>query len=202
MKNMRKVLSMVLALVMILSLSVTASATGTTPRVDVAIKNSSGSVTKSFSISANAGDSLYAVVDGYGGADWETVSDYYDPSQTHEALTEFEGKSSTPLDTTEGSADLAAVKTALSAQGYSDEVINAIAWRTGTNAGYGLISSTTDGTTTTYTYVYAGYDWTYSSDLNGDIWTYMCCYNLSAGEVVSLTYGFNISVFNSTNLIP
>lgn len=45
MKNMRKVLSMVLALVMILSLSVTASATGTTPRVDVAIKNSSGAVT-------------------------------------------------------------------------------------------------------------------------------------------------------------
>lgn len=202
MKNMRKVLSMVLALVMILSLSVTASATGTTPRVDVAIKNSSGAVTSSFSIPANAGDSLYAVVDGYGGADWETVSDYYDPSQTHEALTEFEGKRSTPLDTSENSADLAAVKTALSAQGYSDEVINAIAWRTGTNAGYGLISSTTSGTTTTYTYVYAGYDWTYSSDLNGTIWTYMCCYNLSAGEVVSLTYGFNISVFTSEKLIP
>ncbi len=203
MKNMRKVLSLVLALVMILSLSVTASATETTPRVDVAIKTSSGAVTESFSIPANAGDSLYAVVDDYDGtADWETVSDYYNPSQTHEALTEFEGKSSTPLDTTEGSADLAAVKTALSAQGYSDEVINAIAWRTGTNAGYGLISSTTSGTTTTYTYVYAGYDWTYSSDLNGEIWTYMCCYNLSAGEVVSLTYGFNVSVFNSTNLIP
>lgn len=202
MKNMRKVLSMVLALVMILSLSVTASATGTTPRVDVAIKTSSGAVTKSFSIPANVDDSLYDVVHGYGGDDWETVSDYYDPSETHQALTEFEGKKSTPLDTTEGSADLAAVKTALSAQGYSDEVINAIAWRTGTNAGYGLISSTTNGTTTTYTYVYAGYDWTYSSDLNGEIWTYMCCYDLSAGEVVSLTYGFNISVFNSTNLIP
>ena len=202
MKNMRKVLSMVLTLVMILSLSVTASATGTTPRVDVAIKTSSGAVTKSFSIPANVDDSLYDVVHGYGGDDWETVSDYYDPSETHQALTEFEGKKSTPLDTTEGSADLAAVKTALSAQGYSDEVINAIAWRTGTNAGYGLISSTTNGTTTTYTYVYAGYDWTYSSDLNGEIWTYMCCYDLSAGEVVSLTYGFNISVFNSTNLIP
>ena len=202
MKNMRKVLSMVLALVMILSLSVTASATGTTPRVDVAIKTSSGAVTKSFSIPANVDDSLYDVVHGYGGDDWETVSDYYDPSETHQALTEFEGKKSTPLDTTEGSADLAAVKTALSAQGYSNEVINAIAWRTGTNAGYGLISSTTNGTTTTYTYVYAGYDWTYSSDLNGEIWTYMCCYDLSAGEVVSLTYGFNISVFNSTNLIP
>ena len=202
MKNMRKVLSMVLALVMILSLSVTASATGTTPRVDVAIKTSSGAVTKSFSIPANVDDSLYDVVHGYGGDDWETVSDYYDPSETHQALTEFEGKKSTPLDTTEGSADLAAVKTALSAQGYSNEVINAIAWRTGTNASYGLISSTTNGTTTTYTYVYAGYDWTYSSDLNGEIWTYMCCYDLSAGEVVSLTYGFNISVFNSTNLIP
>lgn len=202
MKTTSRILSMVLALVMVFSLSVTAFATETTPRVDVAIKTSSGAVTESFSIPANVGDTLYAVVDSHGDADWDTVSDYYDPNKTHEALIEFAGKRSAPLDSSENSADLAAVKTALKAQGYSDEVIDSITWRSGTNAGYGLIGSTTSGTTTTYTYVYAGYDWTYSSNLNGEIWTYMCCYNLSANEVVNLTYGFNVSVFNSTNLIP
>lgn len=202
MKTTSRILSMVLALVMVFSLSVTAFATGVTPRVDVTVKSSTGATVKSFSITDNVtvGKSVYSVVNGYkaqGAAKWNTVTDYYDPNITHKALETYAGYTTRVLNTSDA-ADLARVRTEVKKQGYTDADVDGIVWLSGNYAGYGLLKETTSGTTTTYTYVYAGYAWTYSSSIQGEIWDYMCCYNLKANEVISLVYDFNVSVFPRT----
>lgn len=184
MKTTRRILSMVLALMMILSLSVTAFATET-PYIEVKIEG----VSEVKTYSATAGDTLYNAVDDTGLADWETVKDYYTPTKTHEAMISFNGKGS------EGIQNNDTDKAKLLEKGYNYDNIT---WLGDSHPGYGLISSVTNGETTTYTYIYAGYDWTYTSNIKGQIWDYMCCYTVSANEIITMTYAFNVSVWETT----
>jgi hypothetical protein len=183
MKHVKKVAALVLALVMALSLNLTVYASGAAPYVVVTIQPSDGS-SSTFTMTASAGETMQQVVNRHGTASWREVADYYDSELTHDALISFEGKSSTPIDITN-----AVDQGKLQAKGYNYANIT---WYDSL-PGYGLISY--DGTN--YTYIYAGYDWTYSSNLNAEIWSYMCCYTLSADEVVQLNYGFNVSVWTS-----
>lgn len=197
MKTTRRVLSLVLALMMFLSLSVTAFATEATPRVEGTIYNEDGTVT-TFELAANVGQSMYDVI-GETNAEWETVDDWNDPEVTHEAMISYRGKSSTPFDSSK-----AVDKTRLEAA-IEDPVnqitttidLDKVTWYTGTRQGYGLVSEVNG----VYTYIYGGYDWTYSSNYNTRIYDYMCCYNLSAGEVVQLVYGMTVAVWTTTTPI-
>ncbi len=64
-------------------------------------------------------------------------------------------------------------------------------------AGYGLISEVNG----VYTYIYAGFDWTYT--VNGNpVYDYMNEYNLSNGDVVVLTYSEQIVTWPQENPIP
>lgn len=200
MKTTRRILSMVLALMMILSLSVTAFATGADPIVNVNIKSCDGEVVASHTLKGAVDDTLMSVVDGSGTAQWKEVQDYYEPTETRYALTSLYEKGSQAVDT-DNAAEMAIVRAALLAEGYTDEQIDKIGWLTGENAAYGLIGTSTSGDETTYTYVYAGYDWSYSSNQTGDIWDYMCCYLLSENETVTLTYSFSAFSFPRTTPI-
>ena len=184
MKTTRRILSLLLVLAMIACLSVTAFAEGVTPRVEVTIQPNDGT-TSTFTIQASAGQTLYDAVRASGGAKWKTVADYYDSSKTHKVLTSYKGYASTPINTSN-----AVDQAKLSAKGYD---YSKITWYS-SRPGYGMISY--DGTT--YTFIYAGYDWTYSSNIHPTIYDYMCCYSIAANEVVHLNYEFNVSVWTST----
>lgn len=190
MKTTRRILSMVLVLMMVLSLSVTAFADGVTPRVEVTIQPSDGTTSTS-TLYGTEGQSLYNLLDDTNEADWETVNDYYQPGVTHEALVSYKGYASQGISNTEID------RAKLQAKGYS---YDSISWLGNSHPGYGLISTSTSGETTSYTYIYAGYDWTYKN-ADGEIWTYMCCYDLEADDVIQLTYAFGISVWTTTTPI-
>ncbi len=184
MKHVKKVVALVLALVMALSFNVMVYASGSAPYVNVTIQPRDGS-SSTFTLTASVGETMKQVLDRRGTATWTEVPDYYDSEMTHYALVSFEGYASTPIDIT-STVD----QGKLQAKGYNYADIT---WYDSL-PGYGLISY--DGTN--YTYIYAGYDWTYSSNLNSSIWDYMCCYTLSSDEIVELNYGFNVSVWTSS----
>ena len=118
--------------------------------------------------------------------DWNTVQDYYDATKTHSALASYGGFATTKFDST-----VARDRANLAKKGYN---YSTITWYTGALQGYGLIKQ--EGSN--YTYIYAGYDWTYSSNKSAQIWDYMCCYNVQADEVVELVYDFTVSVWTTT----
>lgn len=183
MKFVKRIVSVMLVLMLALSINVTVFADEATPRVDITIQPSDGSYSH-YSVSANVGQSMYSIVDSIGNANWTEVPDWENPEVIHEALVSLDGKASTPIN---GASEIDRNK--LLAKGYN---YNSITWYESL-PGYGLISNNDSG----YTYIYAGYDWTYSSNINPYIWDYMCCYNVSAGEVVQLTYDFTVSVWTS-----
>ena len=102
------------------------------------------------------------------------------------ALNGYGAYASTKFDST-----VARDRANLAKKGYN---YSTITWYTGALQGYGLIKQ--EGSN--YTYIYAGYDWTYSSNKSAQIWDYMCCYNVKADEVVELVYDFTVSVWTTT----
>ena len=120
--------------------------------------------------------------------DWKPVADYYNPSTIRYALNGYGAYASTKFD-----KNYAQDVKNLTDKKYD---VSKITWYTGAYQGYGLIDY--DETTGEYTYIYAGYDWTYSSNLSPQIWDYMCCYNVQATEVVQLVYEFTVSEWTTT----
>lgn len=201
MKTTSRILSMVLALVMVFSLSVTAFADSAPT---VIVKDGSKIIATITDLAA--GDSVADALTDYAKDNnieyhWDTVKDYYDPSLTHQALTSFDNKATRGInkDSTE---DMAKAVAGLEKLHYTAEEIAKVDWLTGANAGYGLIKTgvNTEGKTV-YTYAYAGYAWTYTDANNSEIWDYMCHYFLKDGEVITVSYDFNLTVFDTTNRI-
>lgn len=193
MKAPRRILSMVLALMMVLSLSVTAFADTETPYINVTVASSRSGQTASWTVDATTGESVKAALDGDSdhAKVWDPVQDYYDSTLTHSALASYGGYATTKFDST-----VARDRANLLKKGYN---YSAITWYTGALQGYGLISH--DETTGEYTYIYAGYDWTYSSNKSAEIWDYMCCYNMQSDEIVELVYDFTVSVWTTTTAL-
>ena len=189
MKMAKRILSLVLVLVMFASLSVTAFAdTPATPYINVTVKNSRSGATTSWTVAATTGASVKSALDAdtAHAIDWNTVQDYYDATKTHSVLASYGGFATTKFDST-----VARDRANLAKKGYN---YSTITWYTGALQGYGLIKQ--EGSN--YTYIYAGYDWTYSSNKSAQIWDYMCCYNVQADEVVELVYDFTVSVWTTT----
>ena len=189
MKMAKRILSLVLVLVMFASLSVTAFAdTPATPYINVTVKNSRSGATTSWTVAATTGASVKSALDAdtAHAIDWNIVQDYYDATKTHSALASYGGFATTKFDST-----VARDRANLAKKGFN---YSTITWYTGALQGYGLIKQ--DGSN--YTYIYAGYDWTYSSNKSAQIWDYMCCYNVQADEVVELVYDFTVSVWTTT----
>ena len=189
MKMAKRILSLVLVLVMFASLSVTAFAdTPATPYINVTVRNSRSGATPSWTVAATTGASVKSALDAdtAHAIGWNTVQDYYDATKTHSALASYGGFATTKFDST-----VARDRANLAKKGYN---YSTITWYTGALQGYGLIKQ--EGSN--YTYIYAGYDWTYSSNKSAQIWDYMCCYNVQADEVVELVYDFTVSVWTTT----
>lgn len=194
MKTARRFLSLALALMLVLSLSVTAFASSATPSVHVTVANSRNGKTDAWDVSATTGQSVKAALDAVetpATIQWDKVPDYYNPAITHYALTSLRGYASTKFD-----ASIERDQENLLDAGYDYE---AITWYTGSLQGYGLINHNV--ATGEYTYIYAGYDWTYSSNKSAQIWDYMCCYNLQSDEIVNLVYDFSVSVWTTSTPI-
>lgn len=181
MKTPRRILSMVLVLVMVLSLSVTAFA-ATTPSITVKVFGNTvdwgyTAVTgKSVEDVLNKNETLNVTIK------WKSVADYYNPNKTHVALTYLRGYETVgfnPANTSD--------QEKLQGEGYNYQDIK---WCTGNYQGYGLVNH--DTTTGEYTYIYAGYDWTYKNE-SGDIWDYMCCHFFGANEAITLEYKFSVT---------
>ena len=189
MKMAKRILSLVLVLVMFASLSVTAFAdTPATPYINVTVKNSRSGATDSWTVAATTGASVKSALDAdtAHAIGWNTVQDYYDATKTHSALVSYGGFATTKFDST-----VARDRANLAKKGYN---YSTITWYTGALQGYGLIKQ--EGSN--YTYIYAGYDWTYSSNKSAQIWDYMCCYNVQADEIVQLVYDFTVSEWTTT----
>lgn len=190
MKTAKRLLSLVLMLAMIACLGVTAFADNIeAPYFKVVVEDDSN--IKYYE--ATEGESLYDAVEATGLANWTTVNDYYIAGKTHKALVSFDGLGS------QGIQNNAVDRAKLSAKGYN---YDAITWLGSSHPGYGLIStSTNEEGKTVYNYIYAGYDWTYTSNTTGQIWQYMCCYIVGADEIITLSYNFNVSTWSTTDPI-
>ena len=187
MKTTRRIFSMVLALMMVLSLSVTAFADTAVKAPDMTVKvvTSPNGTKTDWTVDAYVGETVEAALNRKETLNvtifWKVVNDYYVPTKTHNALVSMRGYQSTGFDPN-NATDVANL---ISHSTFEAEDIEDITWYTGSLQGYGLVSHNT--TTGVYSYVYAGYDWTYSSNLHSQIYDYMCCYNVQENEAVTLT---------------
>lgn len=189
MKMAKRILSLVLVLVMFASLSVTAFAdTPATPYIQVTVASSRSGATDSWTVAATTGKSVKSALDTdtVHARDWKPVADYYNPSTIRYALNGYGAYASTKFD-----PEYEADQDNLLEKGYD---YSEITWYDGALQGYGLINQNGSN----YTYIYAGYDWTYNSNLSAEIWDYMCCYNVQANEIINLTYDFTVSVWTTT----
>ena len=186
MKTTRRILSLLLVLAMVACLGVTAfadTATATTATINVVANG------KTKTIQGAAGNKLSDVLDAntkvLGKIKWNTVKDWQDASVTHKALVGI-GANVSKAGTTADLAgtDFANVQETAAVSGHP---------------GYYLVEQNGD----TYHYVYVGYDWTYTSTTvgGGDLYTYMCCYTLTAGETVTITYGLQITDWTQTGAL-
>lgn len=186
MKMVKRILSLVLVLAMVACLGVTAFAdeAGT-----ATIKIVAGGETTT--IEGTAGKTLYTVLEeaeengDLNTVEWTQVKDWEKPDVIHQALTQIDGNASK----TGTAADLAGTKFSSVTE---DAAVSG-------HPGYYLVDQNGD----TYHYVYVGYDWTYtSSTVNyGDLYTYMCCYTLTAGETVVITYSLQITDWTQTGAL-
>lgn len=201
MKTTKRVLSMVLALMMFFSLSVTAFADTVVKAPDMTVKvvTSPNGTKTDWKVGAYVGETVEAALNRKETLNvtifWKEVNDYYVPTKTHNALVSMRGYQSTGFDPN-NATDVANL---ISHSTFTAEDIEDITWYTGSLQGYGLVSHNT--TTGVYSYVYAGYDWTYSSNLHSQIYDYMCCYNVQENEAVTLTYDFTVSQWTTTTPI-
>lgn len=201
MKTTRRIFSMVLALMMVLSLSVTAFADTAVKAPDMTVKvvTSPNGTKTDWTVDAYVGETVEAALNRKETLNvtifWKVVNDYYVPTKTHNALVSMRGYQSTGFDPN-NATDVANL---ISHSTFEAEDIEDITWYTGSLQGYGLVSHNT--TTGVYSYVYAGYDWTYSSNLHSQIYDYMCCYNVQENEAVTLTYDFTVSQWTTTTPI-
>ena len=204
MKTTRRIFSMVLALMMILSLSVTAFADTVVKAPDMTVKvvTSPNGTKTNWTIPANVGETVEAALNRKETLNvtifWKVVNDYYVPTKTHNALVSMRGFESTGFDP-DNATDVANLMSYTNNK-YSASQIADMTWYTGNYQGYGLIGYDED--TGEYSYIYAGYDWTYSSNTNPQIWDYMCCYTIKDGEAVTLTYDFTVSEWTTTTPLP
>lgn len=184
MKMAKRILSLVLVLVMFASLSVTAFADDAgTVTINIVVDGVTDPHT------APAGITLQKALNNlYDEGEieepqWKRVADWEHPDVTHYALTGIGDVVSKTGTTT----DLHAANQYLTLD-EDDAVAN--------HPGYYLISSDNG-----YHYVYVGYDWTYTSTTvnNGNLYTYMCCYTLTAGETVTITYSRQITDWTQEN---
>lgn len=186
MKMAKRILSLVLVLVMFASLSVTAFAEDTNTATIKIVVNGE---TESYTVALTEGMTAKTALEALYAADkislpkWNPVADWQNPSVTHYALTAI-GRVASKTGTTE---DMHEAQKFLNVQ-ETAAVAN--------HPGYYLVEQNGNS----YHYVYVGYDWTYTSTTvgGGDLYTYMCCYTLTAGETVTITYSLQITDWTQT----
>lgn len=183
MKNIRKILSLVLALMMVLSLSVTAFATGNNATINITVDGE-----PYIEEEISSGISVKAALES--NPDWE--ADFGSP------FTDING-------------NVAYALVSLMEFGSEPDYgptsgVTAQAWST-VNDGYGLVGTgVNESGQTTYTYVYVGHDWMYSvedaagNDVNVSA-LYMNQYIIQAGDVVTVDYAQQIVTWTTTNPI-
>mgnify|MGYP004563200563 CR=1 FL=1 len=187
MKMAKRILSLVLVLAMVACLGVTAFAdTASTGTATINVVANGRTKT----IQGTAGNKLSDVLDAniktLGKIKWKTVTDWQDASVTHKALVGIGNnvsKAGTTADLHNAGKFLNVKETAAVAN----------------HPGYYLVEQNGNS----YHYVYVGYDWTYTSTTvgGGDLYTYMCCYTLTAGETVTITYSLQITDWTQTGAI-
>lgn len=185
-KTLKRTLAIVMAVAMLFALSATAFAAGT---ASLQIVLPSGAQTAVNYPIPDDGATVYdAVVDKYAAYSltWETVTDWYDPDITWEALTGM---------TISGVTYATRAMTSSERTAYN--VQNAT-WSTNPDySGYGLVS-VNDGV---YTYIYAGFDWTYK--VNGqNVYDYMEAVELSDNDSIVLTYSAQITTWTQNYAFP
>lgn len=187
MKKIRRLLSIVLAMVMVLSMNVAAFAEESTlPKIVVTIDTEDVQFTQTYT--AAAGITLEAAVRNYVDLEqsWSTVDDWEIEGVTHQVLDSLRGMSTTAAPSNN------ATKNLITSAGYDFQE-----WVSGYTGYARLVSTASDPYP--YHYLYAGYGWTYTSNLHmtGDeydyISSYMCCYTLSENETIYLTYKLSLS---------
>lgn len=180
MKNMRKLLSLVLALMLLLSLSVNAFAAENAATINITVEGEPY-ITQPIDSAISVKAALQS------NPDWEAV--FGDP------FTDIYGNEAYAL---------------ISLMEYGSDPADgpssgktAEAWST-VNPGYGLVGTgTNEAGQTTYTYIYVGYDWTYSvrnaSGAEVDVSElYMNQYIIQDGDVVTVDYAFQDVTWTTT----
>lgn len=186
MKMAKRILSLVLVLAMVACLGVTAFAEDTnTATIKIVVNGKTESYTVALTEGMTAKTALETLYEE-GEIEkplWKPVADWQDPSVTHYALTTIgtvESKTGTTADLHNAGKFLDVKETAAVAN----------------HPGYYLVEQNGNS----YHYLYVGYDWTYTSTTvgGGDLYTYMCCYTLTAGETVTITYSLQITDWTQT----
>jgi hypothetical protein len=152
-KTMKRTISLVMAIAMLFTLSATAFAAGTT---SLQIVLPSGALTAENYTIPNDGATVYdAVVEKYAAYDpsWSIIQDWYDPDIVWEVLISM---------TINGVTYASRAMTASERTAFN---VPTATWSNNPNyAGYGLISVNNG----VYTYIYAGFDWTYIQSRHRD----------------------------------
>lgn len=186
MKMAKRILSLVLVLAMVACLGVTAFAEDTnTATIKIVVNGETESYTVTLTEGMTAKTALETLYEEgeIEEPHWNPVADWQNPSVTHYALT--------------------AIGAVESATGTTEDLHNAGKFlnvketaAVANHPGYYLVEQNGNS----YHYVYVGYDWTYTSTTvdGGDLYTYMCCYTLTAGETVTITYSLQISDWTQT----
>lgn len=186
-KTMKRTLAIVMAVAMLFALSATAFAAGTASLQIVYLGTNLQVV--GYNI-PNDGATVYdAVTATYASYNpgWETVPDYYVPDLEWEALISM---------TINNQTYSTRAMTAAERTTYS---VPTATWSNNPNyEGYGLVSVDNDG----YTYIYAGFDWTYTVNGTPIYNHYMEDFELSNGDVVVLTYAAQIVTWPQEDPIP
>lgn len=186
---MKKVLALALAIVMVFTLSISAfAAPASTATIKVYVEDSlEATETVTVAVGMTVKDALDAKADTLY-PEWKVVANNNPniSATTAYALESFYGAGTLPLG--------------------EDSGIPAQYWST-QNPGYGLESMTVDGDTTTYHYIYVGYDWVYTvngetpvDSVNGMELYMDQCY-ITAGDTIELNYDLQIVRWDSTQYI-
>lgn len=185
-KTLKRTLAIVMAVAMLCALSVSVFAAGS---ASLQIVLPSGALTAvNYSIPDDGATVYDAVVDKYAAYNltWETVPDWYDPEVTWEALTGM---------TINGITYETRAMTASERTTYN---VPTATWSNNPNyAGYGLISVDNG----VYTYIYAGFDWTYKVN-NQNMYSYMEDVDINSNDNVVLTYSAQITTWPQNYAIP